>query len=135
YFADDQFVSRVIIKVPTSRNSDAHWHHEPGRDAFHRVPHLDRKIRDAVERVPTGTYSRGPLKFSDTLPMFVLRRGQHRTGKHVKTKSKGHMKRSTPKRTLAQLDKIISAWELNDDFKMNKDVTLASLKALRSRLD
>jgi len=45
------------------------------------------------------------------------------------------MKRSTPKRTLAQLDKIISAWELNDDFKMNKDVTLASLKALRSRLD
>ena len=45
------------------------------------------------------------------------------------------MKGTAPKKILAQLDKIISAWEANDDFSMNHDVTLSSLTALRKRLD
>ena len=45
------------------------------------------------------------------------------------------MKNITPKRTLIELDKVISAWEANDDFTMNKEVTLNSITALRKQLD
>ena len=32
--------------------------HEPGRDAFHRVPIFSGQVRDAVECVPTGVDGR-----------------------------------------------------------------------------
>ena len=45
------------------------------------------------------------------------------------------MKNITPKRILIDLDKVISAWEANEDFTMNKEVTINSLKALRKQVD
>ena len=45
------------------------------------------------------------------------------------------MKKTTPKRTLAELNQVIAAWEANADFTVNKDVTLASVKAVRKNLD
>ena len=45
------------------------------------------------------------------------------------------MKKTTPKQTLAQLNQVISAWEANAEFTVNKDVTLAGVKAVRKGLD
>jgi hypothetical protein len=43
--------------VSPHANTGAHWDHEPGRDAFHRVPDFPfreaQEIRDGVESVPT----------------------------------------------------------------------------------
>src|SRR5207245_5169627 len=47
------------------QNSDAHWHHKPGRDAFHRVLIFIRKIRDGVESVPTRFMESPHLQKSD----------------------------------------------------------------------
>jgi hypothetical protein len=45
------------------------------------------------------------------------------------------MKKTIAVKVLSQLDQVISAWEANTDFTMNKDVTLNSLKTLRKQLD
>src|SRR3989442_10797135 len=47
----------------------AHWDHEPGRDAFHRVPIFGAKVTDAVERVPTNWGAR----FMQSLPQWIRR--------------------------------------------------------------
>jgi hypothetical protein len=45
------------------------------------------------------------------------------------------MKSITPKRTIIELDKVISAWKANADFTVNKEVTVSSLNALRKKLE
>ena len=47
-----RFLGRALVLA------DALTDHEPGRDAFHRVPILSGEFRDAVECVPTGLNGR-----------------------------------------------------------------------------
>ena len=45
------------------------------------------------------------------------------------------MKKNPPKKTLGDLDKVISAWQANEELTINKEVTLTGLVALRKQLD
>ena len=61
---------------------------------------------------------------------LAARPDQTKTDRNIDT-----MKKTTPKRTLAELNQLITAWEANTEFTVNKDVTLASTKAVRKSLD
>ena len=45
------------------------------------------------------------------------------------------MKKIASKQSLAELNQLIAAWEANPELTVNKDLTLASAKAVRKNLD
>jgi hypothetical protein len=59
----------LLIGCLYAKRLVTHFDHEPGRDAFHRVPSLAEEFRDAVECVPT---SRGGRLMESSLGLAVL---------------------------------------------------------------
>jgi hypothetical protein len=62
------------------RHSDALGVPEPGKDAFHRVPFIPAKVRDAVERVLTVLEDRFMGRAGSILGDFVMRSVQYNHG-------------------------------------------------------